>query len=294
MEERLKKFAHLVEAGSFTKAAAGLHVSQPALSTSIAKLERELKVRLWLRGVRPLTLTREGAVAYRTAKDLTVQADNLKLRLAELAHERVAISIGMIDSVANALFASDSGLETLEGASVSIVVNNSRYLAEAVERGDLDIAFIAEQPHRLPHALEARPLATEPLVVVASQQRPTPPGKILPNFIAYDQPSNTFRLVNEALKDYGIATRTSFYSTSPELMLRLVQLNKGIAALPYLMVRDQIQAGGLKRLGGKTPWLIRRKIVVLKRRDRDLPLALKHLTRQTAAAIDELLLEAEK
>lgn len=293
MEERLRKFAHLVEAGSFTKAAAELHVSQPALSIAIAKLERELKVRLWLRGVRPLTLTREGAVAYRAAKDLAIQADNLKLRLAELANQPIAISIGMIDSVANALFASGSGLEMLKGASVSIVVNNSRYLAEAVERGDLDIAFIAEQPRRLPQSLEARPLATEPLVVVASHQRPTPRGKLLPDFIAYDQPSNTFHLVNEALKDYGMSPTTTFYSTSPELMLRLVQLNKGIAALPYLMVRDQIQAGGLKRLGGKTPWLVRRKIIALKRRDRDLPLVVRQLTKQTAEAINQLLAQAE-
>src|SRR5688572_29853136 len=111
MEERLRKFAHLVDVGSFTKAAAELHISQPALSTAIAKLERELRAKLLVRGVRPLALTPAGKLAYQTAKDLSVQADNLKLRLAELAHEQVTLKIGMIDSMASTLFATSDGLD---------------------------------------------------------------------------------------------------------------------------------------------------------------------------------------
>lgn len=293
MEDRLKKFAHLVDAGSFTKAAAELHISQPALSSSIAKLERELKTSLLVRGVRPLALTPAGTLAYQTAKDLSVQADNLKLRLAELAHQQITINIGMIDSIADALFASPEGLEMLQGVQVSVVVNNSRYLSEAVERGDLDIAFVADQQRRPSAILEAKFVATEPLVVVSHAKRRAAPGTLLPDFIAYDQPSNTFRLVDEYLKAQDVQCRPSFYSTSPEVMLRLVLLNKGVAALPYLMVQDHLQAGNLKRLGSKTPWLIPRNIVALKRRDRELPVALQRLTHQTTMVLDSLMAETQ-
>lgn len=293
MEDRLKKFAHLVDAGSFTKAATELHISQPALSSSVAKLERELKTTLLVRGVRPLALTPAGRLAYQTAKDLSVQADNLKVRLAELAHQRITINIGMIDSIADALFASPEGLEMLEGAQVSVVVNNSRYLSEAVERGDLDMAFVADQQRRTSALLEVAFVATEPLVVVSHVKRRPASGTLLPDFIAYDQPSNTFRLVNEYLKSQGVQLQPSFYSTSPEVMLRLVLLNKGVAALPYLMVQDHLQAGSLKRLGSKTPWLIPRNIVTLKRRDRQLPLALEHLTHQTTTVLNNLMAQAK-
>lgn len=294
MEERLKKFASLVDAGSFTKAAGELHISQPALSSAVAKLERELKARLLVHGVRPLALTPAGKAAYQTAKELSVRTDNLRLRLAELAHEQATLKIGMIDSIADTLFSSGHGLEMLEGAKVSVVVNNSRYLIGAVEQGELDAAFIAEQQGRLPAVLEARPVATEPLAVVCHVERHVSPSAVLPDFIAYDQHSNTFRLVNDALKQYGIVPQVSFYSTSPEVMLRLVLLRKGAAALPYLMVRGHLESGELKRLGGKTPWLIPRKIAAVKRRDRELPLALKHLIHQTTTILDGLMAEARQ
>lgn len=294
MEERLRKFAHLVDAGNFTKAAIDLHISQPALSAAIGKLERELKSKLLVRGARPLALTPAGTLAYQSAKDLAVQTDNLRLRLAGLANEKLNLKIGMIDSVADALFAGDSGLEMLEGAKVSVVVNNSRYLISAVERGELDVAFIAAQPKHLSPLLEITPVAAEPLVVVCHVDRHATPSARLPDFIGYDQPSNTFRLVQRALRDYGVVPDISFYSTSPEVMLRLVLLNKGVAALPYLMVRNHLKAGQLKRLGGKNPWLIQREIVSLKRRDKELPQALMQLIGQTATVLDDLVVEAHK
>lgn len=292
MEDRLKKFAKLVDAGSFTKASRELHISQPALSTAIAKLERELKAPLLARGARPLALTSAGKLAYQAAKDLAVQTDNLKLRLSELSHQPVALRVGMIDSVANVLFAGSSGLEILGDAKVSVIVNNSRYLAELVERGDLDIAFIAAQQKRWPSTLEVKIIAAEPLVVVSNSKRKLKSRTSLPDFIGYDQPSNTFRLVSRALVDYGVVSQTRFYSTSPEVMLRLVVQDKGIAALPYLMVREHLTNGHLKRLGTPKPWLIPRPIAALKRRDKELPLGLKQLIGQAAKTLDTLMAEA--
>jgi len=291
MEERLRKFACLADSGSFTKAAARLRVSQPALSTAVAKLERELKAPLFVRGARPLALTPAGELAYQSAKDLAVQTDNLKLRLAELADEPVALSVGMIDSIAHTLFSHGAGLELAKGAQVSLVVNNSRYLMTAAERGEVDVAFIARPSGTLPATLEAWPVADEPLVIVsrtAGQQK----DPQLANFIAYDQPSNTFRLVNDALKKYGITPHISFYSTSPDVTLRLVLSSHGTAALPYLLVREYVAGGRLVRLGGQTPWLIFRPIVMLHRRDRALPASLDTLKRQTAQILAELTAHA--
>jgi len=294
MEERLRKFAQLVDAGSFTKAAAELHVSQPALSAAIAKLERELKAAVFVRGARPLALTTAGQIAYRAAKDLAVQTDNLKLQLAELAKEPITLRIGMIDSVADALFETVKGLEIFNGGKVSVTVNNSRYLTEAVERGDLDIAFITERGKGAPATIETKLIGAEPLVVVAnaSQQQPRS-GNVLSDFISYDQASHTFRLVQRALRDYGVVPDVRCYSTSPEVMLRLVLVQSGTAALPYLLVRGYLRDGTLACLGDGQRWLIRRKIVAIKRRDKALPLPLIKLRTQVDAALSLLLHEAQ-
>ncbi|HTH72569.1 MAG TPA: LysR family transcriptional regulator [Candidatus Pristimantibacillus sp.] len=293
MEERLKKFAHLVDAGSFTKAAAGMHVSQPALSAAVAKLERELRSSLLVHGARPLALTPAGELAYQTAKDLSVQTDNLKLRLAELAERPVTLRIGMIDSIADTLFSHGAGLELAKDARISLVVNNSRYLTEAAERGEIDVAFVAKQQGKLPAILESRQVADEPLVIVARPLQHSGSGPTLSNFIAYDQASNTFRLVNQALKSYGVKPEISFYSTSPDVTLRLVLQNQGTAALPYLLVREHVANGELVCLGGKTPWIVPRPIIVLRRRDRELPAVLKQLTRQTGDILSSLASELE-
>lgn len=57
---RLRYFVNVAELGSLTRAAAALHVAQPALSQQIKILENELGVTLLVRGPRGVTLTEEG------------------------------------------------------------------------------------------------------------------------------------------------------------------------------------------------------------------------------------------
>ena len=56
----LRYFLALADAASFTRAAARLNVTQPALSTAIARLESQLGTRLFDRDRRRVTLTDAG------------------------------------------------------------------------------------------------------------------------------------------------------------------------------------------------------------------------------------------
>jgi DNA-binding transcriptional LysR family regulator len=266
MEDRLRKFVALADAGSFTKAAKVLHLSQPALSTSIAKLEHELRAELIIHGSRPLELTDAGRLAYETAQRLSAQTKDLSEQLKALERKQRNLSVGMIDSVANAMFSSDDSLNVLDGqADVSIVVNNSRFLLEAIGKGELDLALIVTRGRTLPDGFVSYFVANEPLVLVCHTQlasateRALARGK-LPRFIAYDKPSLTNRLVAVALRERGIAPQTHFSSTSPEIMLRLVLLQKGVAVLPFLLVRELIADRTLTLLGTNAPIIIERRV----------------------------------
>ena len=58
--KKLVYFAAVIEHGSFRKAAAVLNVTQPALSTSMSRLEAELGIKLVERGPKGVVLTAVG------------------------------------------------------------------------------------------------------------------------------------------------------------------------------------------------------------------------------------------
>src|SRR6478609_503257 len=65
----------VVERGSFTRAAASMHVSQPSLSEGIRRLEAELDVRLFHRLGRSVELTDAGRAFVGPARQLTRDRD---------------------------------------------------------------------------------------------------------------------------------------------------------------------------------------------------------------------------
>lgn len=297
MEDRLQKFAQLVDAGSFTKAAERLHISQPALSTAISKLERELRTTLLIRGTRSLKLTPGGEVAYAHAKESAVRNGNLKLRIAATMAAKLNVRVGMIDSIADVLLSREPGLSELERhASVSLVVNNSRYLLNAIARDDIDLAFVVSQTGH-PNSIAVQSVGSEPLVLVCHQSQRTSLQQAirhgsLPSFISYNQGSTTYQIVQDVLHKNQISHQPTLYSTSPEVICKLVLAGKGAAVLPYLMVRELVLTNQLATLNLGTSPVIERPIEMIRHRDKLLPQPLVNMTDELRKLLDELLEEA--
>ena len=68
--DKLKIFHAVTQAGSFTKAAEVLNLSQSAISRQIQSLEYEIKTTLYERHARGLSLTENGEVLYKTANEV--------------------------------------------------------------------------------------------------------------------------------------------------------------------------------------------------------------------------------
>ena len=62
--ELYRIFYTVASCGNITKAAEKLYISQPAVTMSIKKLEKELEIKLFVRNKRGVTLTPEGKVLY--------------------------------------------------------------------------------------------------------------------------------------------------------------------------------------------------------------------------------------
>ena len=81
--DKLKIFHAVAEAGSFTSATVILNLSQSAFSRQIQSLEEDLKVKLFERHARGLTLTENGEYVYKTAHEVISKLKEVETTLSD-------------------------------------------------------------------------------------------------------------------------------------------------------------------------------------------------------------------
>ena len=81
--DKLKIFHAVAEAGSFTNATTILNISQSAISRQIQSLEQDLKVQLFERHARGLTLTENGEYVYKTAHEVISKIKEIETSLGD-------------------------------------------------------------------------------------------------------------------------------------------------------------------------------------------------------------------
>ncbi len=94
---QLRYFAAIAEAGSFSRAAERLHISQPPLSTQIQGLEDELGVRLFDRTNRGVTLTAAGSVFYEETRAVLARLEHAKRKALRAGSGDIGLlSVGFV------------------------------------------------------------------------------------------------------------------------------------------------------------------------------------------------------
>ncbi len=142
----LRYFAAVAAHGSFNRAAATLHLTQPALSRQVKDLEDELGVRLLLRGKNAVTLTDAGEVFYEEARDLLARADKAMQRVRGECRNEV-LRVGYAPSLTAGLM--PGALEKFQAATPGVRIEladlSTREMNELANAGRLDL-LIAPDP----------------------------------------------------------------------------------------------------------------------------------------------------
>lgn len=241
MDQRYRKFMKVVELGSFSAAAKQLRVSQPAITIAIASLERALGKKLLLRKRQAIELTPEGEIVYASSQRLNAEIEDMQRQLnadggAPVAH------IGLIDSIAHLLYASPKERTLL--TNIEVMVDNSVRIINDLTSGAIDFGFITGQPEPLGDDITSYKLHDESFVFVASPSH-APAAKVseIPDWLAFNQDSTTFRHFTYQFKKHRLNVTPKFYSTSMDLLKDMAIAGNGTALLPDHFVRAAIDNG---------------------------------------------------
>ena len=174
--QKLRQVIALAEHGSFVRAAAALHISQPALSRSIQNLEARFGSELFLRSSSGVVPTDLGRIYVAKARDRLRIADEMEreaVNHGRLQTGRVAVGGGPYPADAVLARAAGRFAEAYPGISVKVVARDWDELARRLRNRELDF-FVAETStlHREAD-LEVSPLSAQhPLYLVARAGHP--------------------------------------------------------------------------------------------------------------------------
>ncbi|WP_439476846.1 LysR substrate-binding domain-containing protein [Brevundimonas sp.] len=253
----LRAFVTVSETSSFTRAAALLGRTQPAISLQIRRLEDQLRSPLFDRGGKGISLTTEGAGLLPQARCL--------LRL----NDEIVSTLGEGDLEGEVRFGAPEDIATMHlpgilGAfarshpriKLSVTCDYTANLLDQMSRGTLDLALIKREP--VGPELGVR-VWSEPLVWVALDKsigETTP----LPLIIAPAPDIYRKRAIG-ALQEAGITFRASFTSPSLAGQMAALRAGLGIGVLPAAMApRD------LAVLGAPLPTLSDSEIALVSAR----------------------------
>jgi len=256
--DELKAFATIAETGSFTRASALLHRSQPAISRRIDLTEQELGAPLFERVGRRVVLTEAGVALLPHAEAaLAAVQDGEKAVRARTGQAEGALTLAVVGTLADAYLV--DVLRRFQAqhvkARVELQTANSREVSDLVRRGQaaIGLRYFPEADTRL----ETTPLGAERLYVVVPAGHPVKARrcKSLTTF-ADDrwlgfpchpsQPESFGSLLQAQLIAGGVHAPTITEIDSLTAQKRLVEAGFGVALMPRRNVRDELAVGTVR------------------------------------------------
>lgn len=140
--EQLAAFA---SCGTLSAAAEQLHISQPALSRSMQRLEDELGVKLFDRQKSRLTLNENGELAVRCARSLILQETSMIEQIREFDRKKRTISVGSCTPILVPDFVSLLS-RLYEGMTISTELTGEPHLEKHLRDNKYQLAILHERP----------------------------------------------------------------------------------------------------------------------------------------------------
>jgi LysR family hydrogen peroxide-inducible transcriptional activator len=261
---QLRYFSAIVRAGSFTRAAEELGISQPSLSQQIRVLEQQVGNPLFERLGRSIRLTLHGEALRRPAADILQQVAEAKSSMDQLQQGvRGRLRVGVIPTIMPYLIAPRVGMFAARFPEVDLqfTEDTTPHLIEQLQSGDLDLA-VSGLPVRNPDIVCSE-LAREPLFLAVAENHPLAHEKAVD---LQDVQNERFLLLKEGhcLRDDVLRTCTRgrkelhsvFETDQLASIFQFVRSGYGLTVVPAMTSSHAdgckliaLQGGNFRRIG---------------------------------------------
>jgi DNA-binding transcriptional LysR family regulator len=275
----LLAFRAVAELNNFRRAAESVHLSQPAFSRRIDKLEQALGVRLLERTTRRVTLTAVGREFERKVRDLLDDLDSTLLAMrGETATRMGEVTVACVPSAAYYFLPRviQQYREQWPRVRVKLFDASANEVLAAVARGEADFGlnFIGAQEGEL----EFEALFEERFVAACRRDHPIAKLKRVTwtqlaacEFISVHRASGNRLLIDQALAGLPGRPQSRYETQHVTTTLGLVEAGLGVASVPAMAM-----PGADHPVLASVPLVepvVTRKLGLLKRRGRPLSAA---------------------
>ncbi|WP_432770478.1 MAG: LysR family transcriptional regulator [Sphingopyxis sp.] len=239
----IRQFLAVVDAGSFTQAAARIRVTQPALSSGIAELERLVGTPMFIRNRRQVRLTEAGGRFLPIARDLERGfrvADDFGRDSDRQATE---LKLGVIRSVPGEfLQAIVAALRS--GFAIELVENSDSELRGALGNGRLNMALVSLRAGEA--GAHVVPLYEEPLAMFVAADHPLAgrvevgPDELAAETMIARRACEFLGATSRFFTRHGVRPRFALRSESDERCLQMVAAGIGITTAPVSLAIDGV------------------------------------------------------
>ncbi|WP_302663833.1 LysR family transcriptional regulator [Agathobaculum sp.] len=253
---QLATFIRVAQFKSFSRAAESLGYSQSAVTVQIRQLEEELNTRLFDRMGKRIALTDTGERFFSHACDVISQVNQARMSVAATTELHGTLHIGTIESLTCLKLPAvlHRYRQHHPKVSIHITVGEPEELIEQMERGELDMIYVLDEPlysnnwHKL---MEQR----EEIVFVASASlgealggRELTTEELVQYPFFLTEQDNYRRVLNRRLAARRCILTPSLECSDTSFLIRMLEIDRGVSFLPWYAVESSVRQGKLVRL----------------------------------------------
>jgi DNA-binding transcriptional LysR family regulator len=247
----LALFLEVTEQGSLSRAAGALRLAQPSVSARVAGLERSLRLELFDRSTKGVTLTAAGRALVPYARRCLALAEEGRLAArASAGSQRLVLASP--PSLAASIFPPLVAALSAEPLEIVCRTAHSREVIEQLVDGAAHVGFLLGAA--APGGIQVEPLYTTPIICIARRGHPLAlagPGRLSDlsgHLIAVHAWGPEASELGDALREAGIPpTRVCWVSPS-STALALAVRHGYVAVLPADAVATDLRAGAVELL----------------------------------------------
>ena len=230
---QLRAFHYVAISGGFTRAAEELHLTQPAISDQVRKLEEEYDLLLFNRHKKQVSLTPQGEKLL----EITRRLFDSEQQALELLSESRALRAGTLrivaDSAHHLLHILARFRERHPGVKISVRAGNTDSVLAALHGYEADIGVLGDLPES--RDIEALQLNSTPITAFVARTHPLARRaalsfaelKDLP-LVLREEGSKTRRKLEDAARAAGVALIPAIEAEGREAVREIVASGAGI------------------------------------------------------------------